>query len=197
MIADVPASPECRHLSFRFAREQWEKQQYHALRRAIFCQEQGIFEGTDRDERDEEAIPIIAARRYMGLADDVVGVVRIDEPAPGVWWGSRLGVAPRYRSKSDFAAHDVFPNDEPPSRRFSSVGATLIYKAVSTAVALGCRRFYAHVQEQNVRFFRWLHWEIIEEVTLHGRVHQKMEADLSHYPASDYVHEQKHALQPA
>ena len=32
------------------------------------------------------------------MEDGVVGVVRIDEREPGLWYGSRLGVAPEYRS---------------------------------------------------------------------------------------------------
>lgn len=193
MILDVPSTPQCRHLYFRFAEKSWERQAYHALRRAIFCEEQEIFEGDDRDEHDPDALPIVAVRNCMGVGDEVVGVVRIDERAPGVWWGSRLGVAEPFRSLTDFTAHNVFDGDPP--LRYSSVGAALIYKAVSSAHAFGCRRFYAHVQRQNVPFFRRLHWDSFEEVTLHGRLHHKMEADLSHYPPSPHVHER--ALQPA
>lgn len=193
MILDTPSSPQCRHLYVRFARAPWERRGYYALRRDIFCEEQGIFDETDRDEHDPDALPIVAVRNCMGVGDEVVGVVRIDERAPGVWWGSRLGVAESYRSMTDFTAHGVF-DGEPPSG-FSSVGATLIYKAVSSAHAFGCRRFYAHVQRQNVPFFRRLHWSSLEEVTLHGRRHHRMEADLSHYPASAFPHER--ALQPA
>lgn len=193
MILDPPSPPRCRHLYFRFAQESWERQGYHALRRTIFCEEQNIFDGTDRDEHDAEALPIVAVRNCMGVGDTVVGVVRIDERAPGIWWGSRLGVEESYRSLTDFTAHDVFNGDEP--LRFSSVGATLIYKAVSSAHAFGCQRFFAHVQRQNVPLFRRLHWDSIEEVTLHGRLHHKMEADLSQYPATTAAHE--HALQPA
>ncbi len=193
MILNPPSTPRCRHLYFRFAREPWERQGYYALRREIFCEEQNIFDGTDRDEHDTEALPIVAVRNCMGVGDEVVGVVRIDERMPGVWWGSRLGVAEPYRKLTDFTAHNVFDADAPP--RFSSVGATLIYKAVTSAHAFGCRRFFAHVQRQNVPLFRRLHWDSIEEVTLHGRRHHKMEADLSHYPATTVARE--HALQPA
>jgi putative N-acetyltransferase (TIGR04045 family) len=193
VILDPPSTPKCRHLHFRFAREPWERQGYYALRRDIFCEEQGIFEDTDRDEHDADALPIVAVRNCMGVGDEVVGVVRIDERAPGIWWGSRLGVAESYRSLTDFTAHNVFDDEE--LLRFSSVGATLIYKAVSSAHAFGAQRFFAHVQRQNVSLFRRLHWDSIEEVTLHGRLHHKMEADLSCYPASSLV--QERALQPA
>ncbi|MFP3534813.1 GNAT family N-acetyltransferase, partial [Burkholderia sp. SIMBA_042] len=65
----------------------------------------------------------------------VVGTVRIHESEPSVWFGSRLAV------------HDAF-------RGHSRIGATLIRLAVSSAHALGCRRFLAHVQSQNVPLFR-------------------------------------------
>ena len=49
-------------------------------------------------------------------------------------------------------------------RRFAShgsIGATLIRLAVSSAHALGCETFLAHVQSQNVPLFRALHWDVL------------------------------------
>lgn len=188
MIVESNPTPRCPSLDFRFAREPWERRQYYALRRAIFCEEQGIFSDTDRDDRDSDALPIVAVHDQILMSGDVVGVVRIDEPSPGVWWGSRLGVDPSYRSMTDFTPRGVFEHQEVPTR-FSSVGATLIYKAVSTAQAFGCHTFRAHVQRKNVPLFRWLHWRSVEELTLHGEPHHRMEADLSHYPASTMSHD--------
>ena len=188
MIIESNPTPKCPSLDFRFAREPWERRQYYVLRRAIFCEEQGIFSDSDRDEQDPEALPIIAVRDQILMSGDVVGVVRIDERSSGLWWGSRLGVDPSYRSMTGFTPKGVFEGREAPTR-FSSVGATLIYKAVSTAQAFGCHTFLAHVQRQNVPLFRWLHWFSVEEVTLHGESHHKMKADLSHYPASTVTHE--------
>lgn len=186
-VLDMPDAPPCDHLYFGIARQPWQVRSYHALRRAIFCDEQNVFDGDDRDAIDDAALPIVATTQCMGVGDDVVGVVRIDERQPRVWWGSRLGVAQPYRSQTAFTAHGVFPNRATVSRRFASVGAALIYKAVSTAHALGCDRFLAHVQHQNVRFFEWLHWRSLGEVTLHGLTHHRMEADLAHYPPSVFV----------
>lgn len=188
MIIESNPSPQCPSLHFRFAQKPWERSQYYALRRAIFCEEQAIFSDTDQDDRDATALPIIAVRDQIIMSGDVVGVVRIDEPSPGCWWGSRLGVEPSYRTMTEFVPRGVFENGDAPTR-FSSVGATLIYKAVSSAQAFGCHRFLAHVQRQNVPLFRWLHWHSVDEVTLHGEPHHKMEADLSHYPASEVPHE--------
>ena len=63
----------------------------------MFCDEQGIFAGDDRDAIDDVAIPIVALVLLGVAADEVVGTVRIHEAEPGLWWGSRLAVAADYR----------------------------------------------------------------------------------------------------
>lgn len=189
MLLEPFKKAKCRHLRFDFATEPWEQRQYWMLRKEIFCKEQKIFKGTDRDIIDNNAIPIISKNACMGMEDQVVGVVRIDEKETGVWWGSRLGVAQEYRTTSRYNAYHLFPKNETVNPFTLSVGASLIYKAVSTANALGCHRFLAYVQEQNVKFFSRLHWNSLEEVSLHGRIHHKMEADLDFYAPSVYAQE--------
>ncbi|HMF69676.1 MAG TPA: MSMEG_0567/Sll0786 family nitrogen starvation N-acetyltransferase [Phyllobacterium sp.] len=147
----------------KFATCQWEREQAHALRRSVFCDEQGIFKSDDRDEIDDRAIAIVALSMLGITADAVVGTVRIHEEEPGIWWGSRLAVA------KDF-------------RKVGALGATLIRLAVSSAHAMGCQRFHAHVQSQNGPLFRRLHWHSTGELDIHGRPHLKMVADLDHYP---------------
>ncbi|MEI9892968.1 MAG: hypothetical protein WDN28_03385 [Chthoniobacter sp.] len=44
---------------FRIAQTAEALDGYWALRRAIFCEEQQIFQGTDRDEFDARAMPIV------------------------------------------------------------------------------------------------------------------------------------------
>ncbi len=146
----------------KLASEAWERRGHHRLRREIFCDEQGIFEADDADAIDAEALPIVALSCIAGGADQVVGVVRIHQPRPRLWWGSRLGV------HADF-------------RRVGSIGAELVRLAVCTAASRGCDRFLAHVQAQNVEFFERLHWTSREQVTLHGRPHHLMQAELEHY----------------
>jgi amidase len=51
---------------------------FWALRRAIFCDEQQVFRGSDRDEVDLSAIPIVCETLIAGMEDSVVGVVRIE-----------------------------------------------------------------------------------------------------------------------
>lgn len=147
----------------QLARTPWERHACRSLRRRVFCQEQGIFEGDDTDAIDERALPIVAMAMLGVAAGDVVGCVRIDEREPTCWWGSRLAV--------DVAARGGAP-----------LAAQLIRKAVCTAHARGATAFYAHVQRANVRLFTRLHWERVEKIDLHGRPHELMRADLAHYP---------------
>jgi len=145
---------------FKLATDTAEIAAYFALRRAIFAKEQQLFQEDDRDEIDDIAYPIVA------LATDtqqVVGVVRIYEVEPGIWYGGRLGTDPDYR-------------------KGWQIGKGLIYKAVTTANTWGCTQFLATVQLQNVRFFGRLHWQSLKEMTICDRSHHLMEADLNFYP---------------
>ncbi len=147
----------------KFAIDPWEKRGAAGLRTEVFCHEQGLFGGDDRDDIDAVAISIVAVSLLGVAAGDVVGTVRIHQPSPGLWWGSRLAVAPQYR-------------------RVGALGAGLIRLAVSSAHARGCHTFLAHVQSQNVAMFRKLSWTTLEELELHGRPHHRMRADLAAYP---------------
>lgn len=145
------------------ARETWQISGYRELRRAIFAEEQRLFEGSDFDEHDAHAMPIVAESQIAGMADRVVGVVRIYEDEPGVWYGGRLGVHRDYR-------------------RFGAIGTALITTAVSTAHAHGCRIFLATVQLANVRYFERHHFRALREVAVRGHSHQLMQAELACYP---------------
>lgn len=141
----------------------WEREQAYALRRRVFCEEQQIFTESDLDEIDSQAQLLVALGNISGWHEQVVGTVRIHEPEPGLWYGSRLAVDSRFR-------------------RQGQLGATLIKLAVSSAHACGCQQFLATVQPQNENLFRRLHWQTFAEQLIHGRPHKVMEADLSHYP---------------
>jgi putative N-acetyltransferase (TIGR04045 family) len=152
---------------FQLAKTQLEISAYFDLRHKIFVEEQGVFTGNDLDAIDEIAHPIIAiAPKATSL--EVLGVVRIYEAEPRLWYGGRLGTHPDYR-------------------RGWHIGKGLIHTAVTTANAWGCDRFLATVQIQNVRFFQRLHWDSIEEVEICGIAHHLMQADLNHYPAGNEV----------
>ena len=127
----------------------------HAIRREVFCQEQGLFNGVDdTDERDPYAVHILA--RVNGEA---AGVVRCFRRSEGVWVGGRLAVRKRYRSH---------------------LGALLVRRAVSTMEERGdVRRFFAVVQIQNLHFFEFLQWKPLGIPFLcHGVLHQVMEKPL-------------------
>ncbi len=145
---------------FKLAISSQEVDAYFALRRSIFAEEQQIFEGDDRDHIDQIAYPIVAIAPSI---QQVIGVVRIYEVAPGIWYGGRLG------THSDY-------------RKGWQIGKGLIYKAVTTANSWGCHRFLATVQLQNVRFFERFHWQSLEELSICDRPHHLMEADLNFYP---------------
>ncbi|MBF9263181.1 histone acetyltransferase, partial [Acinetobacter baumannii] len=72
----------------------WEAEQAYRLRRAVFCEEQGIFAHDDRDAVDERAQLLVALSCLAGLPDQVIGTVRIHDEGDGLWFGSRLAVDP-------------------------------------------------------------------------------------------------------
>jgi putative N-acetyltransferase (TIGR04045 family) len=149
--------------SFELAKSPEDIQGYFSLRQAIFCAEQRLFDQDDADTLDGGSYPIVALDHEAEPESRVVGVVRIYEQSPRLWYGGRLGVHPNYR-------------------RVGRIGKGLIQKAVTTANTWGCDRFLATVQEQNVRFFQRQHWDSLEEMVLCDRLHHLMEADLAYYP---------------
>jgi putative N-acetyltransferase (TIGR04045 family) len=144
----------------------WQRDQCHALRRQVFCEEQKVFTGDDLDEIDAQCILLAASSCICGDLDEVVGTVRIHQPAPGLWWGSRLAVAK-------------------PFRRVGGLGAALIRLAVGTARFNGAETFLAHVQTQNVKLFQSLDWHVLDDKLIHGVPHYLMQADISAYTPID------------
>jgi putative N-acetyltransferase (TIGR04045 family) len=163
MSVAYEASATVESVCVKIATTEREREEARRLRRDVFCREQGIFKEDDLDTQDRTAMPLVAVSSAAGRADEVIGTVRIHMAQPGVWHGSRLAVAPH-------------------ARNTASVGSGLIRLAVGIAHAYGCHTFLAHVQSQNVPLFTRLHWHTLEEVTLHGRPHHLMRADLAHYP---------------
>jgi len=159
IVPFVPAA-----YSVKLVTRAWERRDAMALRRQVFCAEQQLFAGDDRDALDAHAIPIVAMSWNAGMAEQVVGTVRIHaDSADGLWRGSRLAVARGYR-------------------RMAGLGSELIRVAVGTAHARGCTRFLATVQAANIDFFQSLHWQQLDTVVVCGQPHGLMEADLAFYP---------------
>ena len=68
----------------KLATQAWERAGAAVLRRRVFCEEQALFRGDDRDAIDDVAIPIVAVS-LLGVAfDEVVGTVRIHQADAGV-----------------------------------------------------------------------------------------------------------------
>lgn len=144
------------------ASEPWEQREYYALRQAVFADEQQLL-AQDKDSHDFQAIPIVALTHACGMADQVVGAVRIYQQEPGLWYGGRLCVARAYR-------------------RHHMIGRALVNEAVSRAIELGCQTFLATVQAQNEAYFHSLHWQTLEHIELLGQPHALMQAQLPRYP---------------
>lgn len=166
---------------FQIATSEADRAAFFRLRQQVFCEEQQILRGEDRDPFDDAMIPIVAKPLLAGIEDRVIGVVRIDEREPGVWFGSRLAVDPPFRRIRRFSPAATIRNGQPCHAGLGAIGAALIYKAVSTALLRGCSLFLAQVQARNRRFFERLRWEAKAETTVYGRPHVLMQADLRHY----------------
>jgi putative N-acetyltransferase (TIGR04045 family) len=165
----------------RVAQTDDERAAYFALRQAIFCDEQRLFAGSDRDCTDEVAVAVICLTRSAGrarAAGRVVGVVRVWEEAPGDWWGGRLGVEREHRA-------------------VGAIGKWLIQAAVGSARAWGAWRFRATVQRANVPLFRRLHWHTCGELDVLGQPHHLMEADLTRYARTAEIRPGARRVSPA
>jgi GNAT superfamily N-acetyltransferase len=154
------------------------------IRHAVFVDEQGLFEGTDRDEHDEgrdderhierddrqhlqgsieqhEVRRAPTVRHVVGYVDGVpAGTVRLyripsADPDELLWQGDRLAVLPEFRR--------------------DGVGAPLVRYAVASAGEAGGHRMIAYVQRPNVVFFKRLGWTPEgDPVEYAGEPHQRM-----------------------
>ncbi|WP_314103975.1 MSMEG_0567/Sll0786 family nitrogen starvation N-acetyltransferase, partial [uncultured Frigoribacterium sp.] len=132
-----------------------EVEAYRRLRRDAFVDEQGLFEGTDRDELDDDPRTVVLVARAGG---GVVGGVRlapVGEEDVGWWTGSRLVVAPSARSAL-------------------GVGSALVRAASALAEQLGVLRFDATVQVRSSVLFRRLGWEQTGRCVIGGVDHLRM-----------------------
>jgi putative N-acetyltransferase (TIGR04045 family) len=150
----------------RVAADRAERERHFAIRRAVFCAEQGMFGGVeDRDDRDDEAATLHAVGVEGGTIGGTVRLYPLDEDGR-LWQGDRLAVLPPFRR--------------------SSLGAALVRFAVRTAGERGGERMVAMIQAPNVRFFLALGWSLDGPVVdFHGREHQPMAIALSPGPGAN------------
>ncbi|MFI5711890.1 MSMEG_0567/sll0787 family protein [Kribbella sp. NPDC051620] len=155
-------------------------QAYYALRHRAFVEAQGLFAGSDRDERDDDPRTVVLVARVQ--SGEVVGGVRlgpaVDGPDIGWWQGGRLVTA----SGAHRAQHGAraVTRGEAGSEVASAgaaagnVGAALVRAAAAWAEAAGVLRFDATVQTGTYRFFQRLGWETIRPVEVAGSPHVLM-----------------------
>lgn len=130
---------------------------HHEIRRAVFVEEQGIFRGSDRDERDDDPATVKVLGVGGGVAGGAVRLYPLGEP--GLWRGDRLAVLPAFRKHG--------------------LGGPLVRFAVRTAGELGGELMVAFIQPQNVEYFRKLGWRPTGTPRDHvGLPHQRMIIDL-------------------
>jgi putative N-acetyltransferase (TIGR04045 family) len=116
-----------------------ERAEHLAVRHAVFVVEQGIFVGSDRDDRDGHPSTLHVLGRVDGVPAGAVRLYPLDPAHPeGDWQGDRLAVLAGYRA--------------------SGLGRPLVRFAVGTAGAFGGTRMIAHIQPANRTFFRALGW---------------------------------------
>jgi putative N-acetyltransferase (TIGR04045 family) len=132
---------------------------HYGIRRQVFVTEQGLFNGSDRDDRDlsPETVHVLAS-----IGGEPVGTVRLFplDGGQGLWQGDRLAVLPRFR--------------------VHGAGRPLVRFAVAYASRCGGRRMVAHVQLPNVVFFQRLGWDLAGPVEDYlGAVHQPMSIGLT------------------
>jgi putative N-acetyltransferase (TIGR04045 family) len=142
-------------VSYRLVETEEEREQAFRVRNEVFVKEQGLFESSDLDEFDSDAVHIIAE-----CEKKVVGTVRVYQEGPGLWMGGRLAVLKQYRT--------------------GNVGSVLVKEAMRSVKSKGARCFLAFIQSKNVRYFKRLGWKPVGPMLPHhGVLHQKMEANLN------------------
>lgn len=142
----------------RVADDPWTLAEHHRIREEVFVREQGLFLGSDRDSRDDEATTIRVLGFRDGVAGGAVRLYPLDDA--GHWQGDRLAVLSGSRGHG--------------------LGAPLVWFAVATAATAGGRLMTAHIQPRNVPFFERLGWSISggQEVYV-GVPHVPMAIDLT------------------
>jgi putative N-acetyltransferase (TIGR04045 family) len=157
--AEPPAPPD--RVGCRVVADEAERALHMAIRRAVFVDEQGLFDASDSDEHDADP----ATLHVLGFwAGEAAGAVRLYPLAePGWWKGDRLAVL------SAFRRHGI--------------GAPLVRFAVGTASRLGGLVMVAQIQPANVAFFERLGWYRVGDPAPYvGRLHQQMAVDLQPVP---------------
>jgi putative N-acetyltransferase (TIGR04045 family) len=136
-VASPPAAARARTIC-RLAAVPAELDAHFAVRRRVFVADQGLFDGDDRDERDDRPATLHAVADVDGAIAGAVRLYPLDRT--GLWKGDRLAVLPE--------------------ARVHRLGGLLVEFAVRTAGERGGHRMVAQIQPRNVRFFEYLGWTV-------------------------------------
>lgn len=136
-IASPPAAARARTIC-RLAAVPAELDAHFAVRRRVFVEDQALFDGDDRDERDDRPATLHAVADVDGAIAGAVRLYPLDRT--GLWKGDRLAVLPE--------------------ARVHRLGGLLVAFAVRTAGERGGHRMVAQIQPRNVRFFERLGWTV-------------------------------------
>src|SRR4051812_11395615 len=122
---------EARALACRVAAGTDELALHYAIRRTVFCAEQGMFgardDRDDRDDRDRDGATLHAVGAEDGVVGGTVRLYPLDDDGGRLWQGDRLAVLPAFRH--------------------GSLGGSLVRFAVRTAGARGGERMVAMIQQ--------------------------------------------------
>jgi len=141
----------------RVADDAWMVAEHHRIREEVFVREQRLFDGSDRDPRDDELTTIKVLGLRNGVAGGAVRLYPLDRA--GHWQGDRLAVLAGSRGR---------------------LGSPLVRFAVATAAGSGGHLMTAHIQPPNVRFFERLGWRVCGDQEIYvGVPHLPMAIDLT------------------
>ena len=154
-MLDLPVPVARAFTVARAERDPRRLEEYAALRRRAFVDEQHLFQGHDLDEHDGAPLTrVLVALDELGR---VIGGVRL-HPVGGAgrWRGSRL----------------VCSGAGSPARGL--VGALLVRRACNEALDAEATHFDAHVQVRYRHFFERLGWDDVRPVEVAGTEHRLM-----------------------
>ncbi len=127
-----------------------EKSICFRIRENVFVTEMKMFEGSDVDSFDDEAIHIAVKDK-----DGIIGTVRVYRDEEGRWFGGRLAVNK--------------------GKRRGNAARMLVKKAEEIASRVGADFLFAMVQEKNVNFFLKNGWNVEKgPVEHHKTIHYLM-----------------------
>jgi predicted GNAT family N-acyltransferase len=124
----------------------------HAVRRAVFIEEQNVSESKEMDDKDSEADHVVV---YDQNGDRPAGTARLRTPERGVGKAERVAVLPEYRGQG--------------------LGTQLMTLLEQEASRKGCSRMVLHAQSEVQEFYERLGYTVTSEEFLEaGIAHVEM-----------------------